>query len=686
MDRQADDAAGEVPRRLFVYNGGFLAPRLRRILAAAGHELRFGLPGAGDGVTVWGRSPRAARGEAVAARYGARLVRIEDAFLRSVRPGRAGDAPLGVLIDPYGVHFDGSGPSLIERIAARDPLDDSQLLQRARDGMARLQAAELSKYNLHDPACAPPEAGYVLVVDQTRGDASIRHSGASEAVFAQMLAEARDAHPAARIVVKVHPETALGLRRGHYAATNLPPGVTLLADPVSPWALLAGAVAVYTVSSQLGFEAILAGHRPHVFGQPFYAGWGLTEDRHSFARRKRSLTRTQLFAVAMILAPTWYDPCRDRLCRFEEAVDQLEAEVRAFRDDRHGHVALGMRLWKRGRLQQVFGREKPLVFARNAQAAVTVAARQGRGLLVWASRAGDLPGGVPAGVAVRRVEDGFLRSRGLGADLVAPLSLVTDDLGIYYDPSRESRLERLIAAPMPAGGAARAEALLATLRARAVTKYNLGGGLPDLPPAGQRRILVPGQVEDDASIRLGAGQVATNAALVAAVRAACPEAVIVFKPHPDVEAGLRPGALPDGAGADIIAARADPVALVGACDEVWTMTSLLGFEALLRGKPVTCLGAPFYAGWGLTRDLGPVPERRSRLPDGSRRPPVTLLHLIHAALIAYPRYYDPVSRRPCPPEVVIDRLSGGTLPRSGPLNRALAKAQGALARHAWIWR
>ena len=85
------------------------------------------------------------------------------------------------------------------------------------------------------------------------------------------------------------------------------------------------------MSSQLGFEAILAGHRPRVFGQPFYAGWGLTTDEFPVARRKRNLTRTQLFAAAMILAPTWYDPCRDRLCSFEQAVDQLEAQVRAFR-------------------------------------------------------------------------------------------------------------------------------------------------------------------------------------------------------------------------------------------------------------------------------------------------------------------------------------------------------------------
>ena len=44
-------------------------------------------------------------------------------------------------------------------------------------------------------------------------------------------------------------------------------------------------VGVYTVSSQMGFEAIFAGHRPRVFGKPFYAGWGLTEDDEVIPRR-----------------------------------------------------------------------------------------------------------------------------------------------------------------------------------------------------------------------------------------------------------------------------------------------------------------------------------------------------------------------------------------------------------------
>lgn len=673
------------PRRLFFYNAGFLRqPQVRRILHLAGHELRLGLPGPRDGVVVWGRSPVAARGEAIAARRGVPLVRIEDAFLRSVRPGRTGAPPLGLLIDPYGVHFDSTAPSALERLLVNHPLDNSNLLQRARDGISRIMALDLSKYNIHDPALTPPPPGYVVVVDQTLGDASIRHSGASAATFRDMLVIAQEENPGARVIIKSHPETALGLRPGHYGRDDSTGRVSLLSTAVSPQALLNGAVAVYTVSSHLGFEAILAGHRPRVFGQPFYAGWGLSRDEHPLPRRHRALTKAQLFAAAMILAPTWYDPCRDRLCNFETALDQLEAEVRAFREDRHGHIALGMRLWKRGRLQAVFGREKPLRFIDDPTRAVALAGAEGRGLLVWA---GTESAGLAAPV-IRRVEDGFLRSTGLGADLIPPLSLVADDLGIYYDPRRESRFERLMTTPLPPYGAARAERLVASLIAAGLSKYNLTAAtLPDLPPG--HRILIPGQVEDDASIRLGAGAVRSNLGLLQAARAANPNAVLIYKPHPDVEAGLRPGRISaaDLTGlADAVARHADPIALIAACAEVWTMTSLLGFEALLRGKPVTCLGTPFYAGWGLTRDLGPVPERRLRAADGHPLPRPDLRTLAHAALIAYPRYFDPVSRRPCPPEVVVERLAQGTVPAPGWGNRALAKAQGWLAGHAWLWR
>lgn len=661
-------AAGTDPRRLFILNGGFLTgPRLRRILSLAGWRLAVGRPGPGDAVGIWGASPTAWRGRALAARTGVPVVTVEDAFLRSVLPGRDRSAvgrrgPIGLLIDPEGLHFDPEAPSLIETLAMSP--EAAARTDEAAAALARLRAADLSKYNAHRPDADPPTQGHVLVIDQTRGDASLR--GAGRALFLRMLETARDEHPAAPIVIRSHPETAAGHRPGHLTPADLRPGELFCDGPVSPWRLVESASAVYAVSSQLGYEALLAGHRPRLFGQPFYAGWGLTDDEYPVPRRMGRATLHQLFAASHLMAPVWYDPCRDRLTDFEGALRQIESEVRAFRQDRDGHLAYGMRLWKRRSIAAEFGNGKGVRFTDRPSGAVTLA---------WANRAADVP-------QAARVEDGFLRSRGLGAQLVPPLSLVADDLGIYYDPTRESRLERLIAAPLPPGGQARAAALIARLRAEAVTKYNLTGGvLPVIPRDGRRVILVPGQVEDDASIRLGAGEERTNLALLRRVRADNPDALILWKPHPDVRAGLRPGAVSSTelAGlADLTAADAPAAALIDAVDEIWTITSTLGFEALLRGKPVTTLGAPFYAGWGLTRDLGPTPERRGVRVDLDR--------LAHAALIAYPRYRDPVSRLPCPVEVALDRLSDPALP-TGPRGlRWLAKLQGVFAGQSWLWR
>ncbi len=661
--------AGAKRSRLFVYNGGFLTPkRLRRILSLAGYDIRLGLPGDGDMVGIWGNSPTAHRGRAIAAKHEADLLRVEDAFLRSVHPGRAGEPPMGLLLDRSGVHFDPSTPSDLEQILASHPLDDSQMMRRARAAIGRLMDVNLSKYNAFSPMAPVPDPGYVLVVDQAQGDASVTASSADAARFREMLVFAQEENPGARIVIKTHPETRAGYRPGYFGPKDANDRITLLSDPVSPWPLLEGAVGVYTVSSQLGFEAILAGHKPRVFGQPFYAGWGLTQDEVPLPRRTRRLTRAQLFTGAMILYPTWYDPFRDQLCELETVIDTLEASVRAWREDRAGWAASSMRLWKRKPLQGFFGGEKKVLFTEDPEKA----RKSGRNWMVWASKADHSHAGA------FRLEDGFLRSRGLGAELVPPLSLVLDRQGIYYDPRQPSDLDDLIAKREDMSDAEhqRAERLIKALTRDSISKYNLGGAIPELPPG--HRILVPGQVEDDASIIAGAGKVRSNLDLLRRVRAENPDAVIIYKPHPDVEAGLRKGQILPEDLADVVAQNADPMALLDEVQEVWTMTSLLGFEALLRGVKVTVLGSPFYAGWGLTHDKISAPAWRKARPD--------LAGLAHAVLIDYPRYFDPITGLPCPVEVAVERLAKGQLAKPGLANRGLSKLQGLFASSAHLWR
>ncbi len=670
-----DTGAGVAPpRRLFVYNGGFLMrPSLRRILAGAGWQVRIGMPTrAEDWIGVWGASPTAARGVALAARTGHPVLRVEDAFLRSVRPG-PDTPPLGLLLDRTGVHFDASAPSDLETLLATHPLDDPALLARAADGIAAMRYWHLSKYCAFDPAAPLPDhlprGPFVLVVDQTAGDAALM--GAGPADFRRLLAVARDLHPGLPVVIKSHPAAGLSGRSGHFGPDVNAPGITLLTEPVSPWHLFDRAAHVHAWSSTLGFEAILAGHRPHVHGSPFYAGWGLSVDHGpALPRRGRALTAGQLFAGAMLLAPSWHHPALDRPCAWEDAARHLAAQAQAARQDARGWVALGIAPWKRGPVRAMFGDVR---FARSSDAARR-AVGTGRRAMAWGTRVpADWPADWPADAPLWRLEDAVLRSRGLGADLVPPLALGLDDLGLPCDPGRDSRLERLIAASvdLPPGELARATALVARIVAAGLSKYSVGrDAAPDLPPG--PRVLVAGQVEDDVSVVLGAtGPVRSNAALLAAARAARPAAVLLWKPHPDVEAGLRRGAVPADVLADTGAVPLSGLsahAALALADEVWTMTSGLGWEGLLRGVSVTCTGMPWYGGWGLTTDLVPAPPRRDARPG--------LAGLAHAALIGWPRWWDPVSGRVCAAETGVERLATGAAP--APPHRIAARLQGLL--------
>lgn len=306
----------------------------------------------------------------------------------------------------------------------------------------------------------------------------------------------------------------------------------------------------------------------------------------------------------------------------------------------------GIAPWKRGRVTAMLSGSARLQHARDAAQAVALAGRRGGAVACWASRqpAGLTGLAAAAGVPVWSVEDGFIRSAGLGAALVQPCSLVLDSQGAHYDSTRPSDLEDLLesTAFVPAQ-LERAARLIERLCARGITKYNLGETVPDLPP-GKPFVLVLGQVDDDLSVQLGGGG-QTVAGMIEAVRREEAGQTIVFKPHPDVSAGLRRGVMaPAGC---IAVPDADLLWLVQRATRVHVLTSLGGFEALLRGREVVVHGQPFYAGWGLTRDRNPLARRTRQL---------TLEVLVAGALIEYPLYFDPAEGRRCTVEQLLDRI------------------------------
>lgn len=274
---------------------------------------------------------------------------------------------------------------------------------------------------------------------------------------------------------------------------------------------------------------------------------------------------------------------------------------------------------------------------------------EGATLAVWGMRV--VPEAVSRGIEVVRLEDGFLRSVGLGTDLIRPLSWVVDGKGMYFDATQPSDLEVLLAETAFSNALLqRAAALRERIVAAGLTKYNVGASAWRRPQGSARVILVPGQVESDASLAYGAPGVRTNLGLLQAVRAANPDAHVLYKPHPDVVAGLRAqgrGEIDAARWCDEMVIDASMGDVLREVDEVHCLTSLAGFEAILRGKKVTCHGQPFYAGWGLTTDKAPVARRTRRL---------SLDELVAGALILYPRYMSRWRDELVSPEEALDEL------------------------------
>ena len=366
----------------------------------------------------------------------------------------------------------------------------------------------------------------------------------------------------------------------------------------------------------------------------------------------------------------YFDPWTQAPISFVACLERVAWLRDRFAGNDRPTVLVGISRWKRPAIDVFtrgpYGDPVHTMTAEDAVAAALL--RQGR-ILAWATR---MPERLPTlcaeeGIPLARMEDGFLRSVGLGASLQPGASIVVDDRGIYYDPRTESRLAVILRnATFTSEMVARARALRESVVARRLSKYNVGlTGDAETWPTDRRIVLVPGQVEDDASVMHGSPVVRSNRALLRAARARNPDAFLLYKPHPDVEAGFRPGAIPEDEAlglADRIVGGLSIVDLLDRAHHVETMTSLAGFEALIRGLTVAVHGRPFYAGWGLTEDLAPGADRGRRL---------ALDELVAGALLLYPLYLDPVAMKPCSAEQLLDRLAAAR-DAAGPTRLALS--------------
>lgn len=416
--------------------------------------------------------------------------------------------------------------------------------------------------------------------------------------------------------------------------------------------LLAKSRTVITIDSWLGFEALLWQKTVFTFGSPFYSHLGLTID-HSSKPGSATYSSVTHSSAPLSLAALVHQV----LIQHSQAKDVESGEVitaaqaiswlgmQRQQRSRYGTklYAIGFNYhWRSSVKAFLQGREvifvrKPQQVPANSQA------------VIWGRR--DISAQLQPNVALLRLEDGFLRSVGLGAQFVKPLSWVIDDTGLYFDATTTSALEVLLAQhPLDDSLQQRSQLLINQLVQHGISKYNTGAQHWQKPDTDKKIILVPGQVESDASIKFGAPDIKTNIGLLQAVRAANPNAYIIYKPHPDVQAGARAAGLNEHNASQFCDQLADNVniaVLLANSDEVHVLTSLAGFEALLRGKTVHCYGLPFYAGWGLTQDHCHCTRRQRKL---------NLTQLVAASLIIYPLYVSRHSGYYTTPEHTLHQL------------------------------
>lgn len=604
----------------------------------------------------WGFRPSTLRSRSFAYFHKVRFLNLEDGFLRSYGTGDY-FPPLALVLDEKGIYYNSNLTSVLEDLlnGNENLLNRSNMLACTKELILN---HSLSKYNHSKEYEARNINNFtgvkVLVVDQTFGDMSVQCGGADAKTFSYMLDAALAENPKAVIYIKTHPEVSSGKKSGYLTSVKNSDRVVLLREAINPISLISEMDKVYVVTSGMGFEAMLVGKPVVCFGVPWYAGWGLTDDRviesPAWARRTRKRTVDELFAAAYIHYTRYLNPVTHQRGQITDVIDWLIRQKK-MANQVHGPqrknkvIGFGFRQWKAANLKPMLGLHQEFVhFAKDLKHLDQFNLQDDESVIYWGARPpADLVDYVHDRKAkLIHLEDGFIRSVGLGSDLIRPLSLVMDQRGLYFDATRPSDLEVMLNThEFTEEDISRAQWVKQYIIDHEITKYNLEPRESiDWRSIAKDRliILVPGQVEDDASIRLGCTSINTNLDLIKEVRHTHPNAFIIYKPHPDVLSGNRKGkvSLEEIAPwVNHIEQNVSVVSCINACDEVHTMTSLTGFDALIRGKKVVTYGQPFYAGWGLTLD-----KAHDGIAFRRRTKKLTLEQLIAGALLHYPIYWD----------------------------------------------
>ncbi|MCW1359911.1 capsular polysaccharide biosynthesis protein [Campylobacter jejuni] len=591
------------------------------------------------------------------------FILLEDGFIRSLGLGVENSPSFSLVSDNLGIYYDATAPSALEEILNHyDFKKNPALLETAKKAIELIITHNISKYN-HTPNVPPTyftsSKEKVLIISQTSGDLSLKYGLGDKFSTKDLINCVIDENKDREIYLKIHPDVLSGKKTSDVNPQNLPKQIKLITEDFNPISLLKHFKKVYTKTSQMGFEALLVGCECICFGIPFYAGWGLTIDKQACPRRTKIRTLEEVFAASYILYSTYYNPIYQRKSDILDTLETIIAYKHLVLKNNNKAFFFGFSRWKHSFIPpflKEYKKENLKFINPIFSTPLKLAFKKGLDLqseiFIWGRKEFKEieEYATKHHLKLTRVEDGFIRSISLGSDLTRPYSQSFDTKGIYFDPTQSSNLEEILNNhKFSQKELDEAKILKEKILKTKISKYNTTNHKILNLPKNKTKILVIGQVEDDASVRYGA-KGATNLSLLKLVRKENKNAFILYKPHPDVLSGNRVGNIPTPIAKEFCDALATDISLascIEAVDEIHTLTSLSGFEALIYGKKVITYGLPFYAGWGLTIDKQTCP-RRTKIR--------TLEELIVATYILYPRYIHPKTLEYCHPLVLINAL------------------------------
>ncbi|EDO7746417.1 capsular polysaccharide biosynthesis protein [Campylobacter coli] len=599
----------------------------------------------------WGRKKSGLKAVELAKKHNVKFLLLEDGFLRSLNLGVENSPSFSIVKDEIGIYYDATAPSKLENILNTYEFS-SEELEQAKKAIELIKKEKLSKYN--NNLCLPKELfnaneERVLIITQVANDTSLKFGLADNFSTQDIINEAIKENPNAKIYIKIHPDVLSSKKQSDFNAQDLPSKCVVIKENYNPIELLSHFKKVYTKTSGMGFEALMLKQECVCYGMPFYAGWGLTQDKQMCKRRLKKRSLEEVFCAAYILYSEYFNPYLNQKSDIFDTIHTLAKYKKIEQVNSHTLYFLGFTLWKRWFMKPFFkAKNNKIIFLNSLDELYKANLNSEDKIFIWGKKYDKALLAKDFNNEIFLVEDGFLRSVFLGSDLTRPFSLIVDSKGLYVDPNHPSDLEELLQNhEFDESLKQRAKKLITTITQNKFSKYN---GLKHETlnfNTNKKIILIPAQVEDDASMILGGADFDTLK-LLQSVRAANKDAFVVFKPHPDVLSGNRKG-LKDK---DIILKYCDEIienvsidSAINACDEVHTITSTSGFDALLRGKKVVVYGKPFYAGWGLTQDVNRI-TRRTRM--------LNLEELVAGVLILYPRYIHPKSKNLCEVELALD--------------------------------